>query len=445
MLMDEMVLEKRGVRSDSVWIPLTRLMNVLRYVVLFVDTTALLKSQYWQRERLDLLCTERLLFVLKQSSAIPFWAQRFRKADIDIRILKKGDLNRLPVLSRKELTGTSEAINNISLMAWSIADRTSGSTGTPLSFFIDSGYMLRMYAICERMFRTAGGGKRFPILALRARERSGFAFYRYEFFFVRGYNWIKNRFDDFRKVISRHPEGVVLYGFASLITGLAHITKERKEVFPIKSVITSGEALSSHAEKLIRESFHCDVLRCYTTQELGWLAFECEQHQLHINEEVVYVEILDERDKPCELGREGRVVVTSFENMVMPFIRYDTGDLGTMGTALCPCGRTLRTITITGRESAYIQLPDNRVVPLLEITAAFDVYFDAIRQYQIIQTGLNAFTIRVVPKATFAAIRDELTSALIGRLHPDAKIDWREEQEIAQAESGKAILFVRES
>ena len=81
------------------------------------------------------------------------------------------------------------------------------------------------------------------------------------------------------------------------------------------------------------------------------LGFYCGQRNgFHITEEQ-FVEIVEpETGKQLPPGEVGALLVTGFSNDAFPMIRYMTGDLSSLITEPCPCGRTSPRITgIMGR------------------------------------------------------------------------------------------------
>jgi phenylacetate-CoA ligase len=127
----------------------------------------------------------------------------------------------------------------------------------------------------------------------------------------------------------------------------------------------------------------------------------------------------------------------------MPFIRYDIGDRGSLSDTPCPCGRTLRTIRMTGRQMESIELEDGRTVALLDISAAIDAFAHSVHQFQMTQTSPRTFRIKVVPGPRYETNRDQLNAMLIRLLHPRVAIEWDVVDSIPEAKSGKAVYFVR--
>src|SRR3989344_792112 len=175
------------------------------------------------------------------------------------------------------------------------------------------------------------------------------------------------------------------------------------------------------------------------------LGFECAHRRIHINEDVAYYfEITDDYGIPLPVGESGRLIVTGFENRVMPFIRYDTGDIGVIREDQCQCGRTLRTIEFQGRQAKLLHVGDARKVSLTDISVLFNMYYDAIRQYQIVRTGECSFTMRIVRGVQFdeEKTKNELMERFKFHIHPHVQIEWEIIDSIPEGPNGKAVYFV---
>jgi phenylacetate-CoA ligase len=109
----------------------------------------------------------------------------------------------------------------------------------------------------------------------------------------------------------------------------------------LKEIRCRGQSLDPQLRELAEKAWGVSIVHEYFVEEIGLIAIQCPSSKgLHINSEFVFVEILDEQDKPCTAGQTGRVVVTPIQNFQSPLIRYDTGDLAEVGRP-CACGRTL--------------------------------------------------------------------------------------------------------
>lgn len=93
----------------------------------------------------------------------------------------------------------------------------------------------------------------------------------------------------------------------------------------------------------LQAAFGCRSHDLYGIAEVSaMLAGECpEQQGLHWAEDHVLVEVIDPRTlEPCRPGEAGVLVLTDLTRQNMPLLRYWTGDMATLSTEPCPCGRT---------------------------------------------------------------------------------------------------------
>jgi phenylacetate-CoA ligase len=73
------------------------------------------------------------------------------------------------------------------------------------------------------------------------------------------------------------------------------------------------------------------------------VANECLEARdgLHVHEDHFLVEVIDpDSGAPLEEGDEGELVFTTLLKEAMPMLRYRTGDIGSLTTEPCACGRT---------------------------------------------------------------------------------------------------------
>ncbi|MGI8552089.1 MAG: phenylacetate--CoA ligase family protein, partial [Dehalococcoidia bacterium] len=105
------------------------------------------------------------------------------------------------------------------------------------------------------------------------------------------------------------------------------------------------------------------------------IAFQCRMcNGLHVNDDYVIVEVVDDSDMPVGPGETGQVLVTDLLNLAMPLIRFRIGDIATTSDGACPCGRSLsRLARIDGRADNYIYLANKEkilVTPAIDQLAA---------------------------------------------------------------------------
>jgi phenylacetate-CoA ligase len=112
----------------------------------------------------------------------------------------------------------------------------------------------------------------------------------------------------------------------------------------LKGIKTTGETLHQK---------HPLIADMYSAEETGTIAIQCPDNSevYHVMENIL-VEILDEQDRPADVGR---VILTDLTSHYL--YRYEVGDYAEMGE--CTCGRGLQTIKkILGRRRNRVLLPD---------------------------------------------------------------------------------------
>lgn len=207
-------------------------------------------------------------------------------------------------------------------------------------------------------------------------------------------------------------------------------------------VWTTGEALLPGQREEIAAAFGGAVYQYYGSNEVSSIAFECPERRLHVVGEHVIVEILDADDQPV-VGVPGRVVVTDLDNTLMPFIRYELGDIAVLSTEPCPCGLPHATIEeIQGRTQDALTAPDGRTLPAVFFASRFRD-LRAIEQYQLEQFSDGSIELRWVgPAAEGAAEAAEIASTVHGHLGAEVGIRIARVRTIELSPRGKSRLVI---
>jgi putative adenylate-forming enzyme len=125
-------------------------------------------------------------------------------------------------------------------------------------------------------------------------------------------------------------------------------------------IVTGGEVLSDDVRERIVAAFDREPFDGYGTTEVGYVAVECDRHAgLHVFEDQVQIEIVDDEYRPVPAGQPGtRLLVTNLVNRTQPLIRYELDDLVTASAEPCPCGRPFPLLkAIEGRSDDILELP----------------------------------------------------------------------------------------
>jgi phenylacetate-CoA ligase len=119
---------------------------------------------------------------------------------------------------------------------------------------------------------------------------------------------------------------------------------------------------------------------------------ECvgERAGLHVNEDHFLPEVVDrESGEPLPEGEEGVLIFTTLTKQALPLVRYWTGDIASLSSAPCSCGRTLvRMSRIAGRTDDMLIIRGVNVFPT-QVEAALLQLPELTPNYRIVVTRIG--------------------------------------------------------
>ncbi len=171
---------------------------------------------------------------------------------------------------------------------------------------------------------------------------------------------------------------------------------------PLKMIVTYAEVLEKEEKDRLSEVFECKVIEIYQGSE-GQFASACSLGNLHINEDLIFIELLDEHNHEVTDPHvvADHMIVTNLVNRAQPLIRYEMNDLIVLDDP-CPCGSSFRTIEkILGRNDdiLYFKKKDGSIQHIFPdlfsrwiITSS-----ENIREYKVIQHSDHSLEILLDP------------------------------------------------
>lgn len=128
----------------------------------------------------------------------------------------------------------------------------------------------------------------------------------------------------------------------------------------IKFIETTSQKMLEEEKKIVQNVFNCEIVSNYGCREVWNIAYECSNHHLHINDELLIVDVVDDDGNVIlEDGRVGDIVITSLVHKTMPLIKYYIGDRGRIyrNPGLCKVDKPILVLE-EGREYEKIQGTD---------------------------------------------------------------------------------------
>jgi phenylacetate-CoA ligase len=172
-----------------------------------------------------------------------------------------------------------------------------------------------------------------PIRTRPARLHRRLGFYRMEVIPL-----VLPRQEQLRRFRLSRPD--VLWAYPTTLQTMLHYAGcELRDLAQPRFLITSSEVMRPLLrQRLGAEMPEMEIVNIYGPTEAGRIAAECRARRgLHLEDDAVIVELL-ENGSPVEPGREGTVVLTCLDQLAMPLIRYEHGDICRLRPEPCACG-----------------------------------------------------------------------------------------------------------
>lgn len=191
----------------------------------------------------------------------------------------------------------------------------------------------------------------------------------------------------------------MLTGYPSALELLAEEqTAGRLKLEPV-ILESGGETLTERSSARMSAAFGCPVRSMYSASECLPMAFSCDENWLHVNNDWVILEPVDEDYREVPPGEPSHtVLLTNLANRVQPLIRYDLGDSVLVRSDPCPCGSPLPAIRVAGRldDVLHFRAEDGHVVKILPLAIGTVIdEIPGVQRSQLIQTGPAALRLRL--------------------------------------------------
>lgn len=435
--------------------------SVIRHILLplherFVgrDTFArfreLERTQWWSPRRLRELQVAKLGDLLTHAwQHCPFYRRRL--ADVEFKpsdVESIEYLHRLPLLTKEQIHEHRRDISWPGVPGGLREFNTGGSTGRPLVFDFDLRRQACDQAARMRTHRWFGadiGDKEVYLwgspVELSGQDRlKAFRDRLTNELLLSAFQMSTGRMDRYLDRIERY-DPVSLFGYPSSIALLckhAQRAGRRLRTPHLGVVFATGERLYDYQRERIEGFLGVPVADGYGSREGGFISHQCPSGSMHVTSENVIVEILDDQGRPVPVGEPGQIVITHLDTYGMPFIRYCTGDRGSLAQGVCQCGRGLeRMHVIEGRQTDFVLAADGTVKHALSLIYVLRAV-EAVRQFQIVQAPNRDLDVGVVSRGELsAADLDQIERGLRMQMGQGLAIRIETKDHIEPTASGK--------
>jgi phenylacetate-CoA ligase len=364
----------------------------------------------------------------------------------------------IPIIQKKDFQVNIEQIIGASSLKNLHVHSTSGSTGTPF-YFVKNKF-------CHAMTWAHTDAK----LLEHGIEIGSSLQARFYGIPLGGLKYYKERFKDFLGARVRYPvfdlsdENLLkilqdfrsknfeyINGYTSSLVIFAKFLIARnivlKEVCPtLRLVMPTSEVCDDIDRKNLEKGFGVKVVNEYGAAELDVIAMEDIDGVFVLNEETLFVEVLNDENIPVKPGEEGKLIITALYNEAMPFIRYEIGDRAVLSERVKNGCRVLE--KVIGRTNDIIKLPSGKVSPGLTFYYISKKLLEKggkIKEFIIRQTALDRFVLEYVADSEMSVSdKENVNKALELYLEPGLKVDFIKQQRIERTRAGKLKHFFSE-
>ncbi len=413
------------------------------------------RSAPWPLERLQAYQASLLQRqVTLAARHVPYYEDLFRRLRLDpAKIRGPGDLRRLPVLTKQDVRDNLDRLITRRLSPEELEARrgvthTSGSSGTPLTIYIDREQQHLRMAHCAFYLGLMGCSRRQRFIKVWSRPfiEGGLEQIALHQPYLRMLSLSSvprdsGRVDAYLDWIRAFRPGYVA-GPPSFLYGLALAARDRGRRdarFPV--FMACFENLYGFQRQVIEQQFGCKAFRYYSSEEDLFYAVECRRHSgLHVDIRKGVLDVVDPAGEPRPPGERGRLVATGLHNELMPLLRYDMGDLGTMASEPCGCGLGLPSLSsLDGRAGEALELRGKLLYPAT--LAVVLERRDGVRECQFVRLGHSRLGVRLVAGESYQpGVAAALAHDLEGLVDPGLVVEVELVERIPRGPGGKFHL-----
>lgn len=366
-----------------------------------------------------------------------FYHKLYTEAGIKLEDIKcLGDISKLPVVTKDMILHQSDAL--LTTSKWKLLkNRTSGTTGTPLTVFEDwkSIWKEQAYFYCYR--KRCGYIYGQPLVSLRGnlgKKDTMMYVHISNTLYLSSYNINEQTVWAYYKGIEkRSPQAIE--GYPSSLYNLALLLKDKGLYCNIPVCFTSSENLLDFQRQLIEERFQTKIFDHYGTTE----------RTIRISESIKHDGYFEDPGYSINEYLKDRVVSTSLINSAFPLIRYQSSDVVILKENTKD--ERVSIDRIQGRSGNCIKGKDGSIYNNAALTFIL-TYSHNIRYAQFIQKKNGKVLLNIVPEAVFSSQNlDELKQMIdlkIGLSNLELEINLIKEQDLIYTTRNKYSYIISE-
>lgn len=335
-----------------------------------------------------------------------YYKEKYGTLAIDpLKLNFEKDFEELPILTREELRANFEHIISDNVLKkdyYKIS--TSGSSGPAITVLHDKRFpsapiqwrLLQWWGV--QPYENKAFIYRYPRTTLK-KIMNTLLWWPTQRIFLAGTEMDEKHMHKFVQAINKTKPSL-LQGYTDVVYEFALFVVDNKLQIHVPNAVwvTSGP-LTKQQRSTMQKAFGAPVYDQYGSTEVLYVAAECSQQKgMHILQDMVYVECVDENNRPVPPNTMGKLLLTDLYNYAFPLIRYEIGDFGRLLSSKCSCGVPLPLMdNVKSRQDAVIKTPSGVQLNGNFLVSIFDDFPDCIRAYQFMQEKDYSLTLNYIP------------------------------------------------
>lgn len=335
--------------------------------------------QYQNIKELELLqnnALQKLLHYLQGNST--FYKNHFATHQIKIDDIKSiNDLQKIPFTTKEDVQKFNEDF--ICVSPEKIIDyvTTSGTQGNPVTIALTDNDLNRLaYNECNS-FEITGGNKHeiYQLMAtIDRRFMAGLAYFLGARKLGAGIVRVGNGLPELQWDTIKRVKPTAIICVPSFILklidyaethGIDYKNTSINKAICIGEPIRNDDFTLNQLGKKINEKWPITLFSTYASSEMGAAFTECKcLNGGHLQPDLLIIEIINDQNKPAQIGEAGELVITTLGVEAMPLLRFKTGDICKVYNEPCACGRTTpRLGPVLGRKNQLIKYKGTTLYP----------------------------------------------------------------------------------
>jgi len=320
--------------------------------------------------------------------------------NLESKVTSVNAISNLPFTTKDDMASGNEDFLAVPMGEVKDFAATSGTLGDPVSVYLTEKDLLRLAENEKGSLEIAGCSSADVFQLMTTMDKQFMAGLAYHYG-VRalGAGMVRTGpgapYMQWRSILKYKPS--VLIAVPSFIPFLLDYAAKNNidpNATSVKKIIAIGEALTDAdlengaLMNRIKERWDVELISTYASTEMATAFTACSENSgLHVQPELIILEVIGEDGKQVEHGEVGEVVVTPLGIEGTPLLRYRTGDVCKYYSTPCHCGRiSPRLGPVLGRKQQMIKVKGTTIYPNMIVEALNEL--KDLKQY-IIEINSN--------------------------------------------------------